>query len=80
MPLSHRIKDHTEVNDRQVRVHRRPGQDLLPFPGHRPLTGSVLHSFLQWTHAPCCFYTGAGFVDVSMPKARAALCGHAPDQ
>ena len=31
-PSFRRKKDHTPVSCRQVRVHRRHGQELLPFP------------------------------------------------
>lgn len=34
-----REQDHIPVSCRQVQVHRRHGQDLLPFPRHHPLTG-----------------------------------------
>lgn len=32
VPSPRRKKDHTPVSCRQVRVHRRHGQELLPFP------------------------------------------------
>ena len=35
-------------NNRQVRVHRRHGQELLPFPGHRPLISILLSLPVQW--------------------------------
>ena len=37
VPSPRRKKGHTPVNCRQVRVHRRHGQELLPFPWHQSL-------------------------------------------
>lgn len=38
VPSPRRKKGHTPVNCRQVRVHRRHGQELLPFPWHQILS------------------------------------------
>ena len=42
-----RDKHRTKASHRQSQVYRRPGQELLPFPGHRPISGETGTDFVN---------------------------------